>query len=195
MKNLKFFWIAIAIIGIALIYWKISSKGSGSRVQTAVLPSPSALVSVLGTPSAKSLDQLTPQEIERLVNGGLVPTSVPYSKLTKPATCQVGGTVEFLSVDTSTNLNARLAYTGIDSPARQIKWKIEPTDGLRVGPNLTAQLNLPDGQADISVGLPKTTKSKNYSLTASMTYGRLEGQGVKVYEVSCAGTAKIKLDF
>lgn len=195
MKNLKFFWIAIVILGAVLIYWKVSPKGDNNKAQTSISPSPSAVVNISGTPSAKSLGQLTPQEIEKLVNGGLAPTSVPYNKLTRPATCQVVGTVEFLSADTSANLDARLIYTGIDSPARQIKWKTQPTDDLRVGPNLTAQLNLPDGQADISVGLQKVVKSKNYSLTASMTYGRLEGQGVKIYEVNCTGTAKVKLDF
>lgn len=178
-----------------MIYWKILPRGGNDKAQTSISPSPSAIISVSGAPSAKSLDQLTPQEIEKLVNGGLAPTSVPYDKLTKPATCQIGGVVEFLSADTSTNLNARLIYTGIDSPARQIKWKTQPTDDLRVGPNLTAQLNLPDGQADINVGLPRAVKSKNYSLAASMTYGRLEGQGVKVYEVNCTGIAKVKLDF
>lgn len=93
------------------------------------------------------------------------------------------------------NLNAKLSYTGIDSPARQIKWWISPVDDLRVGPNLMAQLAIPDGDSMVIATLPASPVSKNYTLTASMTYGRLENGGIVVHEVSCSGKIDVVLSY
>ncbi len=65
-----------------------------------------------------------------------------------------------------------------------------------MGPNLAVSLNkLPDGESPVSVTLPASPVSKNYSLTTSMTYGRLVGDGIKVYEVNCSGQIKVTLSY
>jgi hypothetical protein len=159
-------------------------------------PNPGPNTTFLGKPSGKDLQSLTPQEIEKLINGGQsVPPSVPYSQLTKPATCQLSGTLEFLNPTTYKNINNTIAYTGIDSPARQIKWNVSPTDDLKVGPNLVAGLQIPDGSSSIDATLPASPKSKSYALTASITYGRLINGDVKLYEAQCSGQTQVILDY
>ena len=136
---------------------------------------------------------MTPEEVEKLFGGGY--KTVAYSQLTKPATCSIQGSINFFPPNTAENFGPKISYTGIDSPARQIKWKIVPADGLRVGPNLDAELKLPDGESPVSVTLPSSPVSKNYTLTASMTYGRMVSQGISVYEANCSGQIKVKLSY
>ncbi len=155
---------------------------------------PTATVSPSPSPSGKDLQSLTPQEVEKILGGGY--KTVPYSQLTKPATCNIGGSVNFFSPNGAENYGSKISYTGIDSPARQIKWKVSPTDDLKVGPNLDVSLELPDGESPVSVMLPSSPPvSKNYSLMASMTYGRLVGAGVRVYEVNCSGQINVTLSY
>lgn len=195
---------AIVLVGL-ISYFAFAGRGKQNDISqnssptlspsSEVSPSASPRATNVGKPSAKDLGSLTPQEVEQLVSGGLSPTSVPYSQLTKPATCQISGGINFLSATISESLKAKFAYTGIDSPARQIKWKIIPTDSLRVGPNLAASLKLPDGESPIIVSLPASPISKKYTLSVSMTYGRLEGQGVRIYEANCSGEVIVDLSF
>ena len=156
-------------------------------------PSPSSKITPLSKPSGKDLQSLTPQEVEHLLGGGY--KTVPYSQLTKPATCNIQGSINFITPNTAANYGPKISYTGIDSPARQIKWKVTPADDLKVGPNLDVSLKLPDGESPVSVTLPSSPVSKNYSLTVSMTYGRLVGDGIRVYEVDCSGQIKVTLSY
>lgn len=170
----------------------------GNR-KSAILPSPSDSgadgFTNLGSTSADSLDNLTKEELERLFGGASNQNTIDYGQLKRPATCNVGGTVRFKDLGTAEILGARITYTGIDSPARQIKWLIAPSDDLSIGPNIAASLVLPDGSENIIVVLPERPKAKQYRLTASITYGRLEGEGIIVRETGCTGSTKVILNF
>lgn len=193
-------------VGLALTIISVEKgKKDTSIVSNTETPSVSPLSSPTPTSKPKSssgqtygkdIQSLTPEQVEQLVNGnGLSPSSVPYAELTKPATCSVAGEIKFLSDSLSQNLGAELTYTGIDSPARQIKWNVYPSEGLKVGPNLAAPLKLPDGKSQVIVSLPAAPAGKSYTLTSSMTYGRLVDGGVRVYEVACTGSIKVTLDY
>lgn len=157
---------------------KPNSSTGVSQTTTSPTPTPTA------TPKVVSSDQ-----------NGVAQLDTIYGKLTKPATCQVGGQIKFVSHNTSEHINSDLIYTGIDSPARLIKWQVTPGDDLKVGPNLAASIALPDGKEMINVVLPEKTKAPEYKLIASMTYGRLVNNDVKVYEVQCKGQTDVLLNF
>lgn len=209
MKNINkhIFWLVILVVGIGLVSWANFGRNRTGNIfvnqpemsaSPSVSPSPSKSgVTNLGKSTAKDVQSLTPEEVEKLFDEQyIIQQSVPYSQLTEPATCQVQGTLKFLNPNTYETIGAKISYTGVDSPARQIKWKISPSgDDLGVGPNLMAQLKLPDGESPITAVLPASPHSKKYVLTASITYGRLVGEGVRVYEVPCSGQAKIELDY
>lgn len=199
--------LSLIVIGVIGLVWYLSAhkKLKTDSLNPAVIvnpvitvssssnPLPPSTNSPSAKPSGKNLQSLTPQEAENLLGGGY--KTVPYSQLTKPAVCSIGGSMNFLTHDTAVNYNPKISYTGVDSPARQIKWKVTPVDDLKVGPNLDAALELPDGESPVSVILPSSPVSKNYNLTVSMTYGRLVGEGVKVYEVSCSGQIGVTLSY
>lgn len=188
--------ILIAIIILLVIVfgvWKITSYYSSDNTPS---DSSSPLPTNSISPSPTSLDQLTPQEVENLINGGhLKYTPVPYSQLTKPATCKVEGSIEFVKSNTYITKGAKISWTGIDNPARQIKWKISPSDNLRIGPNLMANLPIPDGSNEVGATLPENPKSRHYSLTASITYSRLVDGNPKDYEASCSGKVTVDLNY
>jgi len=201
------FWLVILVVGVTFALWanfgrnhtgNISVNQPEISVSPSVSPSPSKSgVTNLGKSTAKDVQSLTPEDVEKLFDEQyLIQQSVPYSQLTKPAACKVEGTLKFWDHNTYETIGAKISYTGEDSPARQIKWKIFPAgEDLGIGPNLMAQLKLPDGESPITAVLPATPHSKNYVLTASITYGRLVGEGVRVYEVPCSGQANVKLDY
>ncbi len=201
-------YLAILVIGVVLIGWESYGRNQNKNasitqptvsIEASVSPSPTPKTSVTNTgkTTAKNLQSMSPQDVEKLFDKQyLLQQTVPYSQLTKPATCQVQGTLKFWSPNGYQTVGAKISYTGEDSPARQIKWNISPTgEDLSVGPNLMAQLKLPDGESPISAALPSSPHSKNYTLTASITYGRLVGEGVRVYEVPCSGQASVELDY
>ena len=123
------------------------------------------------------------------------PTKSPLNKSFLPATCSIQGSINFFTPTMAANYGPKISYTGIDNPARQINWKVAPADDLKVGPNLDVALKLPDGESPVSVTLPPSPVSKNYSLTVSMTYGRLTNGGVRIYEVNCSGQVKVTLSY
>lgn len=202
MINRKIAPSIIAVIAVAgLVVWlglrsnTVKAPAPSSTATAAVPSSASPANSSLRKPSGKDLKSLTPEEVEKLVNGGgFGPTSVPYAQLNGPASCQASGDVEFFSPTTARD-SAKLTYAGIDSPARQIKWLVTPDDNLGVGPNLAASLKLPDGNHMVTVTLPSPPKARDYTLTVSMTYGRLVNGAVRVYEVGCSGQVKVKLSY
>ncbi len=145
-------------------------------------------------PTANNNYNLNGQKLQNQLNKGLVQNNVPYSQFNKSANCNVGGDVNFFS-QSSAQDSAKLDYTGIDNPNRQIIWHINPQDELKVGPNLAAQLELPDGSSMVTVTLPESPKSKKYILTASMTYGRQVGDNIKVDIANCSGSINVNLNY
>jgi len=188
----KKYAVVLVIVFIVVLFFVFSKKSGEQKVIISVSPEISF---ISPTPSVSDSQQLTPLEVRKVINGNLARLPVNYGKLTKPATCRLTGGLKFLKPTLYENLDNYLTYTGIDSPARQIKWSVSPTDDLRVGPNLTANLILPDGSNRVDVTLPENQKAKQYILTASMTYGRLENGDVKIYEVKCSGNTMVEVAF
>lgn len=203
-KSKLIFWTVLLVVAVGLITglvygWNKYIKVAQNQLplissSTSTTPGPSS-TDLATKPSGKDLQSLTPEEVEKLVSGGLSPTGVPYAQLKGPAVCKVEGTIKFLSPTIYQDVGTKLTYSGIDSPARQIKWKVSPPEDLKIGPNLMAQLKLPDGSAAIGATLPSSPQSKSYKLTTSVTYGRLVGGGIKVYEVNCSGEANVEIAY
>ncbi len=195
IKNKLFVAGAVGVVVILVVF--LSGVGiKNKNLNNSVVESPfvSSSVNPSVTPSGKDLQSLTPKELEKLLGGKVVDSSI-YAKLTKPATCNVSGAIKFFSQTSAEILKAKIVYTGIDSEARQIKWNVAPKDDLRVGPNLAASLELPDGESAVGVTLPEFPISKNYTLTSSITYGRLVNGEVKIYEATCAGQIGVALSY
>lgn len=171
-------WLIVAVIGALSATWYLSAhkKLKTDTPNHAVIANPIITASISPSPFPSSINS-------------------PLSKSFLPATCKIQGSLDFITPNTAVNYGPKISYTGIDSPARQIKWKSIPADDLKVGPNLDAALKLPDGESPVNVVLPSSPVSKNYSLTASMTYGRLVNDGVRVYEVNCSGQIKATLSY
>ena len=91
------------------------------------------------------------------------------------------------------NQDALFTYKGVDHPGRLINWTVSPDDGLAIGPNLFAQLPLPDGESLVGISLPENPKYKRYELTALITYGRLIDGNMKVFTKQCAGKTTVVL--
>ena len=192
MKKNILFW--AFLLGLAVVIW--AGYRQKSNQPASILLQPTVLPSLSPTPSPtpdlnpgtkKASNNKTPKSPAR--------NAPPYDVLTKPATCQIGGQIKFLSPTIAEHLNTYLIFTGIDSPARLFKWHVAPIDRLDVGPNLTASIKLPDGKELINVVLPEKPIAANYKLTASMTYGRLVNGDIKVYEVQCDGQTEVVLPF
>ena len=116
--------------------------------------------------------------------------------VTSPATCQVEGEVEFTAGDSFRSKGSKISWQNIDSRGRLIKWHVSPDDKLAVGPNIFEMLPLPNGQYEnLTVRLPENPISKNYLLTASVTYGQFVKGNLEVKETNCTGQVKVNLNF
>ena len=91
------------------------------------------------------------------------------------------------------NQDAKFIYKGIDHPGRLVYWTVSPQDNLGVGPQIFAQIPIPDGESLIGISLPENPKYKQYELTASITYGRLVNGNVKVFTKACTGKTTVVL--
>lgn len=112
-----------------------------------------------------------------------------------PAICQVSGKAEFFDLG-SYSSNTKISWQNVDSQGRLINWRISPKDNLAIGPNLFANLIVPDGQYDnLTIRLPENPVSKTYLLTASVTYGQFVEGDLKVKEVNCSGQAEVRINF
>lgn len=128
--------------------------------------------------------------------------AVPWSLLLDQASCQLQGEIKFLNHNTYDNQDAKLIYSGIDHPARNISWTVTPVDEISVGPNIFSKLVLPNGESLLGITLPENPKYGRYELTAKIQYGRLidekgnfvtVGGNVKVFEKQCDGKTVIVL--
>ena len=123
----------------------------------------------------------------------------PFSGLNgikSPATCQIGGEVDFYDKDTFSSMDSKISWQNVDSQGRLINWRISPADNLKIGPNLFANLTIPDGEYEnLTVRLPENPISKNYLLIASITYGQFIQGDLKVKETNCIGQVKVNLNF
>lgn len=113
----------------------------------------------------------------------------------KPATCQLEGSINFISDNLYETKGAKIKYQNIDSPARLVYWKTVPDDDpFRIGPNIFSGLQLPTGEREVGVSLAKTPVAKSYILTASVTYGVTDSRGVETIKTApCSGLVKVTL--
>ena len=192
-KNL-IFWGTITLVGAGLAFYSYFSRPAkyvGPLVSPNVEQSPASTLAPIPTlsPSPKT------------AGGGTtpVPTEEPFSSLNgikAPATCQVGGEVAFYDEGTFASKDSKISWQNVDSQGRLINWHISPNDNLKIGPNIFANLDVPNGQYDnLTVRLPEKPAFKNYLLTASITYGQFVQGDLKVKEVNCSGQVKVNLNF
>lgn len=176
MENNKnfIFWGAVVLVGAGLILYSYFSRPVGQPINSDVVQSP------IPTTSPK------------------LPTKESFLGLhgiKAPATCQISGETNFTDQKTYSS-NTKISWQNIDSQGRLINWHISPQDGLAIGPNIFANLAVPSGEyQNLTVGLPENPVSKTYLLTASVTYGQIINDDVKVKEASCTGQIKVNLNF
>lgn len=182
-------WVLAAAIGVAVIGYGSWSRPvkyvkNGKPIETV---SPSVSVSPFSSPTVKPEATPTPMPTPTPTPTGFVgPTGLKAS-----ASCIVGGEIEFVEKNISASRDAKISWKNVDMHGRLIKWAIEPEDELVVGPNLFANLTVPDGSEGLTVRLPESPKAKTYFLTATITYGQMEKGAVVVKEAKCSGQVKI----
>lgn len=179
-KKSLLIWTLVLFLGLGTVALRKSWRKSNLPMPSLLTISPSPTLSAIPT-------AIVPEK------GTAETSSILTSEQT--AACQIGGQIKFISPTMAEHLNAYLTYTGIDSPARLIKWQVTPNQDLKIGPNLAASLKLPDGRESINIVLPEKPIASNYKLSASMTYGRLINHEVKIFEVQCQGQTKVLLNF
>lgn len=136
------------------------------------------------------ISEQSPAPSEASPRPSLNPTSSPKQIA---AACQIGGEIVFLDKNIYENKNAKIAYQNVDDIIRQIFWKLDPDDGaLVIGPNLFEELPIPNGKRNIGVAFKKDPTAKNYTLTASITYGVKRADGAVEERIAgCAGKVKV----
>ncbi len=180
MKNKALIYAIIVILGIGLLWFADVSRDKRS-------------VSTDGTGNENIASGS--------ISGGDVsptPSESEYPEIANkypPAECSLAGNIKYLEPGTYENLEANINYKNIDSKARHIIWTISPKDDLSVGPNLFSRLFLPDGTEDVTIGLPDYPKSKNYTLTAKVTYGRFVKGNLEIKEASCSGQIPVEISY
>lgn len=153
--------------------------------------SPSPTVSNAPQPSSQTKED---DNILLGKNSHLVQTPVARSLITGPATCQLSGSINFMSADTYETKGAKLVYQNVDDSSRLIFWKITPDDGsLKVGPNIFANIKpLPNGETMVGVAPYGKFTSKEYVLTAYITYGVPQPDGSeKIANANCTGQVTV----
>lgn len=176
MKNKILIYAIIVILSIGLLWFADVSRDKK------VVESPS--LSPMGT--TETLSQQSDS-----VDMGMPEIVNKYP----PAECSIGGSITYLEPGLYENKKADIVYKNIDSVARHILWTISPQDDFSVGPNLFATLPVPNGTEDVTIGLPKSPNSKNYTLTAKVTYGRYEKGNLEIKEASCSGQIPVEIKF
>lgn len=168
-----------------------------------VSPSPEPITTPRPTPT--NIPSLTKTSVPLPSGDGqttFIDKPVPWELLLKDASCKLQGEIKFLASDLYNNQDALFIYSGVDNSARNIFWTITPDDDMSVGPNMFSKRSLPSGDSLLSIVLPENPKSKTYTLTAKIQYGRLVdekgnfvtvGGNVKVFEKQCEGKTIVVL--
>ncbi|MDO8496045.1 MAG: hypothetical protein Q7S43_01165 [bacterium] len=182
----------VVVAGLGLMAWYGYFLRSDPGDPNIVLPTSPATPTGTLVPSP----QVTPRPSVPVMS---TPTTTPFLGLngvTSPATCQVGGEVEFASADSFRSLGSKISWQNIDSRGRLINWHISPDDKLAVGPNIFESLPLPNGQYEnLTVRLPENPIAKTYFLIASVTYGQFIKENIEIKEANCTGQVKVNLIF
>ena len=176
----KFVLLIIILVGAVGLLWFADISRD-----VKIIDSPFGSVSPSSSASPSPSSKTSPWQTQ---------TVQPQSK-SPPASCSLAGSVEFKSSVLYENKGAIINYKNIDSVARHIIWSIAPQDNLSVGPNLFANLPIPDGVEDVSVVLPENPKSKNFTLTAKVTYGVFVNGNLEIKESVCSGRISVKLNY
>lgn len=206
LKNKSFLLIIIAGAVFSAVYFgdMWTSDVDNSQEPTAT-PSTSSGPTATLTPVLTKTPSLTKTSAPLPTGDGrasFIDEPVPWELLLKDASCKLQGEIKFLASDLYNNQDALFIYSGVDNPARNIFWTINPDDDLSVGPNLFVKRVIPNGDSLFSIVLPENPKSKTYTLTAKIQYGRLVdekgnfvavGGNVKVFEKQCEGKTTIVL--
>lgn len=171
------FWAGVVVVGVGLILYSYLSR----PVQQAGQPAGSPDVVQSSTPTPAPLSTREP--------------FLGLHGIKAAATCQISGEINFTD-QTSYSSDTKISWQNIDSQGRLINWHVSPAESLAVGPNIFANLAVPNGKYEnITVHLPDNPASKTYLLTASVTYGQIIQGDVKVKEASCTGQIKVNLNF
>lgn len=194
MKNRKSFIVLsfIVLAGLGLLAWYgfFESDLDGPDL---ILPTIQVIPDETAVPSPEPTPRPSPSPALSS------PTPEPFSGLNgikSPATCQIEGEVEFTADDSFRSKGSKISWQNVDSRGRLIKWQVSPDDKLAIGPNIFESLPLPDGQYEnLTVRLPEKPISKNYLLTASVTYGQFIKGNLEMKEASCTGQVKVNLNF
>ena len=183
MKKQTILWLIVLAIGASLIWFYGVPKGEPRDNIGDVVPTESA------TPEPSAVVSETPSADQQPVGINKYP----------PAECQLTGSITFISPTLYENKNANIIYKNIDSVARHIIWTVSPDEELSVGPNLFANLPLPDGIEDVTMSLPDPSaggpKSKNYILTAKVNYGIFINRDLVIKEASCSGQIPVQIKY
>ncbi|OGN05627.1 MAG: hypothetical protein A2831_00380 [Candidatus Yanofskybacteria bacterium RIFCSPHIGHO2_01_FULL_44_17] len=176
-------WVLALAAGIGLI-WFFNISREGSR-------EPEVSISASATPVISA----TPEPSPAASRKPIVSQQPEVINKYPPAECTLTGSITFLSPTLYENKDANIIYKNIDSVARHIIWAVSPGENLSVGPNLFASLPLPDGTEDVTVTLPENYTSKNYTLTAKVTYGVIINRDLVIKESSCVGQIPVTVKF
>lgn len=187
----KVLWFGILLAGICFVVLffvvRESRQISGPIISLSPSAVPTATLPISPLPSKKpTLDR------EKIY----LPTPPPRSLITGPATCQLGGSIEFINENLYETKGAKISYQNVDDPIRLIYWKVTPDNGaLRVGPNVFSQFsNLPNGEKEIGVSLNKPATVKSYILTAMISYGVIKPNGAEeIRNSDCSGSIALTL--
>ena len=145
------------------------------------------------TPTSTMTPMLTP--LPSNLSGFIGPTG-----LREPASCSVGGRIEFRAPDLYASHDVSFRYRNVDNDGRNVRWVVSPADNLAIGPNLFSGLPIPDGESFVTIRLPSVPKAKEYTLRAFVGYAELvkakDGSlNVEVKEARCTGSILIQLQY
>ncbi len=178
MKNI-IFGLVILIVGIGLIISANIFRDTNPGQVFQVTPVPI----------------LSPTPSEEQNRGSSISQPRPEGSGEIGTSCQVSGEIVFLNKNIYENKEAKIVYQNVDDSIRQIYWKSNPDDGaLAIGPNLFEDLPLPNGERSVGLAFSKEPTDKNYTLTASITYGVKSMSGIVEERIAdCTGKVGVDL--
>ncbi len=155
--------------------------------------SPELTGSTTPSPSSSSKPSVSIKQKQPTQNP--VPSDLTHRLGNTQASCALKGGVDFIGHSTFDNKDALFTYMGVDAPARNVHWTVTPNDNVRVGPNIFANLPLPDGSSRITILLPDQPTSRHYDLTAAVDYARVVKGGLKNFTAVCTGKISVDLKY